>query len=78
MNILTKWVGGEELKKKLGEITRKIASFFREFTGFMCILIGAIIGNIGVLKMFGASICLMVSGIMIIALGIMYNLDDRR
>lgn len=69
---------GEKMKKKLGEIARKIASFFREFTGFMCILIGVIIGNIGVLKMFGAGVCLMVSGVMIIALGIMYNLDDRR
>jgi hypothetical protein len=69
---------GGKVKKKIGEISRKIASIFHDFIGFMCILIGAIIGNIGVLKMFGTSICLMVSGVMIIALGIMYNLDDRR
>lgn len=66
------------MKEKLAMIGSKIASFFHNFTGFMCILIGAIIGNIGVAKVFGTSICLMVSGVMIIALGIMYNLDDRR
>ena len=66
------------MKQKINQFIRKITSFFHNFTGFMCILIGAIIGNIGVLKMFGAGICLMVSGVMIIALGIMYNLDDGR